>query len=77
MARRSRYTKEFITKRLDAWYDAELALSTSQSYAFEGRNLTRASLSDVRKQIAFWENELEMLETGRTSRNRVQQVIFH
>jgi len=74
---RSRYTKEFVQKKLNMWLEAEDALATSKSYSFEGRTLTRADRKDIESRIAFWTNELDKIESGRTSANRIYQVIPH
>ncbi|MER2153597.1 MAG: DUF6148 family protein [Solibacillus sp.] len=67
-------TLERAKLHLEAWLDAELAISTGQSYTIGSRSLTRANLSEVRKQIEYWKNkviELELKATGRkTSRSR-------
>lgn len=67
-------TLERAKLHLEAWLDAELAISTGQSYTIGSRSLTRANLSEVRKQIEYWKNkviELELIATGRkTSRSR-------
>jgi len=39
------------------WLDAEAALATSQSYKVGTRELRRADLPEVRKQIEFWEDK--------------------
>ena len=67
-------TLERAKLHLEAWLDAELAISTGQSYTVGSRSLTRANLSEVRKQIEYWKNkvsELELKAVGRkTSRSR-------
>lgn len=60
-------------KHLEAWYNAELSISTGQSYRIGTRQLTRANLSEVRKQIAYWKREISKLE-GRGSR-RVYRAV--
>lgn len=54
-------TLERATVHLQAWLDAELAVSTGQSYSMGSRSLTRANLSEIRKQITYWENRLATL----------------
>ncbi|MEK3955319.1 DUF6148 family protein [Psychrobacillus sp. FSL K6-1464] len=44
-----------------AWLDAELAVSTGQSYSIGSRSLTRANLAEIRKQIDYWENKVAAL----------------
>lgn len=61
-------TLERARIHLQAWLDAELAISTAQAYTIGSRTLTRANLAEVRKQIDHWHNkvtELEIVESGR------------
>lgn len=60
-------TLERAKKHLEAWLEAELLCSTSQSYTIGSRTLTRANLVEIRKQIDYWQNkvnELVILERG-------------
>ena len=56
------YTKEFVQERLKMWWDAEAAIATGQSYKIGSRELRRADLSEIRKQIEWWEKKLAELE---------------
>lgn len=58
---------------LQAWLDAELAISTAQSYKIGSRELKRANLSEVRKQISYWQREVARLE-GKGSRRVFRAV---
>ena len=60
-------------KHLQAWLDAELAISTGQSYKIGSRELKRANLSEVRKQITYWQREVSRLE-GKGSRRVFRAV---
>ena len=44
---------ETAQKHLDAWLDAEIAVTNGQSYTIGTRTLTRASLSEIRNQIQY------------------------
>lgn len=73
-------TKEMAEKHLKAWLDAELAVTTGQSYSIGSRQLTRVNISEIRKQIEYWKNELvklEMRENGKkiNSSRRIQGII--
>lgn len=67
--------KEELAKakqHLQAWLEAELAVSTGQAYKIGTRQLTRASLADIREQIKYWKKEIQRLEnslTGKKKRN--------
>jgi len=58
---------------LKAWLDAELAVSTGQSYIIGTRQLNRASLSEIRRQITYWQREISRLE-GKGSRRVFRAV---
>jgi hypothetical protein len=62
---------------LAAWLEAELAVTTNQSYTIGSRSLTRANLAEIREQIKFWENKVSQLENleKRKGRNRVMRAV--
>ncbi|MEA5041367.1 MAG: DUF6148 family protein [Oscillibacter ruminantium] len=64
-------------KHLDAWLTAELEVTTHQSYTIGSRSLTKANLSEIRKQIIFWQNEVASLENigKKNGRNRVMRAV--
>lgn len=55
------WSLETAKTHLNAWLQAELAVSTGQSYKMGTRQLERANLSEIRKQITFWRNEVNKL----------------
>ena len=58
-------------ERLNAYYDAELAVLSGQSYTLGSKTLTRANLAEIRRAIRDLESlvfELESVESGRGSR---------
>lgn len=69
----SAITLEQAKQYLQAWLDAELAVSTGQSYQIGSRQLQRASLPEIRKQINYWRSEVARLE-GR-GRRKVMRVV--
>ena len=64
-------------KHLDAWLEAELEVTTHQSYTIGTRSLTKANLAEIRKQIEFWQNEVARLENleKRRGRHRVFRAV--
>lgn len=66
-------TLERAKTHLEAWLDAELAVTTGQSYRIGSRQLDRANLSEIMKQITFWRNEVSKL-SGQT-RKRVKRLV--
>jgi hypothetical protein len=55
-------TLERAQQHLEAWLDAELSVSTGQSYRIGSRQLERANLPEIRKQINFWRSEIARLQ---------------
>lgn len=69
---------QLCRERIAMWLEAEAALSTGQSYAIAGRNLTRVNLDDVMQQIRFWKGQLDAAvaaETGIRQRPRMKQYV--
>lgn len=63
-------TKERAEEHLNAWYEADMAVSTGQFYRIGSRELRRADLKEIREQIKYWESKLKQLETGKKKRSR-------
>lgn len=61
---------ETAREHLSAWLSAELEVATCQSYTIGSRSLTRANLSEIRKQIDYWNNEVARLESLEKHRGR-------
>lgn len=61
-------------ENLRMWLDAEKAVATGQSYQIGTRKLTRVNLSEIAERIAFWRNEMEKLESGRTGARVMRAV---
>lgn len=68
---------ETAKKHLDEWLNAELEVTTHQSYTIGSRSLTKANLSEIRKEIDYWKNEVARLENieKRGGRNRVFRAV--
>lgn len=58
-------TLQQAEQHLESWYAADLACSSGQSYTIGSRSLTRANITEIRKQIQYWENKVKELEAGR------------
>lgn len=64
-------------EHLNAWLNAEMAVTTGQSYTIGDRQLTRASLAEIRKSIEYWSakvNVIERTEAGKP-RNRMYRAV--
>jgi hypothetical protein len=68
-------TLEQARKALQAWLEAELAISTGQSYKIGSRALTRADLAEVAKRIKSWERVVVQLENGGKRGPRVMRFV--
>ncbi|WP_373220897.1 DUF6148 family protein [Mediterraneibacter gnavus] len=70
-------TLETAKKHLDAWLEAEMAVTTGQSYTIGSRTLTRANLTEIRNAIDYWNGKVNQMENvERTGgRNRVRRVV--
>ena len=68
---------EIARTHLDAWLNAELEVTTHQSYTIGSRSLTKANLSEIRKEIEYWTNEVARLENieKRGGRNRIYRAV--
>lgn len=70
-------TLKIAKQHLNAWLEAELQVTTNQSYTIGSRSLTRADLADIREQIAFWEGKVAKLENQQKhgGRNRMIRIV--
>lgn len=67
-------TLDRAREHLEAWLDAELAVSTGQSYQISGRRLERANLSEIRQSIAYWQRKIYELD-GNNRNKRVVRIV--
>jgi hypothetical protein len=67
-------TLDRAREHLEAWLDAELAVSTGQSYQIGSRRLQRANLSEIRQQIAYWQRKIYELD-GNNRNKRVVRIV--
>lgn len=70
-------TLETAKKHLDAWLEAEMTVTTGQSYTIGSRTLTRANLTEIRNAIDYWNGKVNQMENVKRTggRNRVRRVI--
>ncbi len=50
--------------KLDLWMEAEEAVASGQSYSIGNHSLTRASLSEIRESISYWDHQVKRLTSG-------------
>lgn len=63
-------------KHLHEWMEAELQVTTHQSYQLGSKNLTMADLDAIRRTIDYWSQQVEKLKRQESGgRNRVIRVI--
>ena len=70
-------TLETAQRHLDAWLEAELAVTNAQSYVIGSRTMTKANLAEIRQQITYWQNKVATLENiqKHKGRNRARRVV--
>lgn len=70
-------TLETAQRHLDAWLEAELAVTNAQSYTIGSRTMTKADLGEIRRAIEYWQGVVAKLENvAKTSgRNRVRRFV--
>lgn len=71
------WTLDLAKKHLNAWLEAELTVTTGQSYTIGTRTLTRANLKEIGEKIKFWANEVEKIEASskKKPRNRIYRAV--
>lgn len=68
------YKKEFVQERINMWLDAEAAIATGQSYKIGSRELRRADLAEIRRQLEYWEGKLAECD-NRGGKRRTFRVV--
>ena len=70
-------TLETAKRHLDAWLEAELAVTNAQSYTIGSRIMTKADLEEIRKTIDYWNATVVELENAKKNggRNRAYRVV--
>ena len=69
--------REVAVKHRAAWIEAELEVTTNQSYSIGSRSLTRANLTEIRNTIDYWTAEIERIDKilNNSGRNRVFSAV--
>lgn len=62
--------RETAIKHRGAWIEAELEVTTHQSYTIGSRSLTRANLTEIRNTIDYWTKEIERIDILLNSKGR-------
>lgn len=70
-------TLEQAQHHLDEWLEAELVVTTHQSYQLGTKTLTRADLSEIGGRIKFWEEKVAELQAQSESggRGRIYRIV--
>ena len=70
-------TLDIAQKHLEEWMEAELEITTHQSYRLRNQTLTMADLSQVRQTIDYWAKKVEALKAVKESggRNRIYRAV--
>ncbi len=56
------FTAAEVEEQLQAWKTALLKVSLGQEYAIQGRRLTRADISEIRRTLSFLARERSQIE---------------
>jgi len=70
---------QLVKERLQAYYQAEMAVLTGQEYRIGTRAMRRADLSEIRKAINELEKQVQDLEAqtiGGSRSNRARRVVI-
>ena len=70
---KSNYSREYILEMIVEYGKAERAFLTGKSYKIGTRELTRMGIDEIRKGRAYWENELQKLNS--TGKRRVRRGV--
>lgn len=69
-------TLEQAQEHLEMWLEAEMEVTTSQSYQLGSRSLTRANLSEIRETIDYWQKKVDaLLAAQKGGRNKVRRGV--
>lgn len=70
-------TLEIARKHLEEWLEAELEITTHQSYRLGDQSLTMADLDMVGRRIEYWRQQAAKLERMERSggRNRIYHAV--
>ena len=70
-------TLETAQRHLNAWLEAEIAVTNSQSYTIGSRVMTKADLAEIRNTIDYWNKKVIALENAkkRGGRNRAYRAV--
>lgn len=55
---------EIAQLHLNAWLEADLAVSHGQSYTMGTRTLNRANAAEIRKNIDYWQVKIDAMKKG-------------
>ena len=68
------FTLDQCQSHLDAWLEADLAVSKGQSYTIGKRVLTRVNAIEISRNIKIWEDRLQQAKR-RSSGPRTIQIM--
>lgn len=70
-------TLEIAQRHLDEWLEAELEVTTHQSYKLGSKSLTLADLDMIGNRIKYWQEQVAQLQVVASSggRNRMYRGV--
>lgn len=60
--RRSLWTRQELEALIKEWKNALMSAASGSSYKIDGRELTRQDIDDIKKMLAYLEDELDKLD---------------
>lgn len=60
--------------RLDAWVEADAAVSRNQSYSINNRTMTRTDAAEIRTNIDYWQGKVNELTASAGGGRRVRYI---
>ena len=69
-------TIEYARQQLANWQERYDKSSGIQAWSHQNRSVTHYSLDEILKQLRYWSDMVQKLESGRTGGPRVRGVVF-
>lgn len=68
-------TLEQAQTRLTDWLEADAAVARNQSYAINGRTLTRANAKEIRDNIDYWDRKVSEIGARAAGGRRPRYIV--
>lgn len=68
------WTLEEAQTKLQQWLDADSSVAKQKSVTIGDRTITHENASEIRKNISFWRNEVELIERAALGKSPFQNI---